>query len=118
MPSQWTFRKSSTRTNNSTQPKKQVSRISGTFFFLLDIYNKICIIHASINKTNLKFKVMYTDNYPFYYDPYMDPHMYEKLTEEELHELSKQAIVLIIATIAAIVSTGILAGVLHLLKVI
>ena len=72
-----------------------------------------------INKQNkLKnLKIMYTDNY-FYYDPYMDLHIYEGLTEEELKEISKQAIVLIIATIAAIVSTGILAGVLHLLKVI
>jgi len=60
---------------------------------------------------------MNTD-YPFYYDPIMDTRIYEKLTEEELHELSRSAIVYIIATIAAIVSTGILAGVLHILKVI
>jgi hypothetical protein len=44
--------------------------------------------------------------------------MYEKLTEEELHELSRQALILVITTIAAVISTGILAGVLHLLKVI
>ena len=61
---------------------------------------------------------MYTDNYPFYYDPYMDPHMYEKLTEEELHELTRQALVVIAAAFTTIVSTGILAGMLHLLKVI
>jgi hypothetical protein len=61
---------------------------------------------------------MYTDNYPFYYDPIMDTRIYEKLTEEELHELSSQALVLVITTIAAVISTGILAGVLHLLKVI
>ena len=73
-----------------------------------------------INKQNkLKnLKIMYTDNYPFYYDPYMDPHMYEKLTEEELHELTRQALVVIAAAFATIVSTGILAGMLHLLKVI
>ena len=61
---------------------------------------------------------MYTDNYPFYYDPYMDHSMYEKLTDEELQELSRQAIVGIIAVIAAIFSTVIGAVVLHLLKVI
>ena len=44
--------------------------------------------------------------------------MYEKLTEEDLREVAKGAIVYIIATIAAIISTGIIAGVLHLLKVI
>lgn len=61
---------------------------------------------------------MYTNDYPFYYDPYMDHSMYENLTDEELQELSRQAIVGIIAVIAAIISTGIFAGVLHLLKVI
>jgi hypothetical protein len=57
-------------------------------------------------------------DYPFYYDPYMDPSMYEELTEEDLREVAKGAIVYIFATIAAIISTGIFAGVLHLLKVI
>ena len=60
---------------------------------------------------------MNTD-YPFYYDPIMDSSVYEKLTEEDLREVAKGAIVYIIATIAAIISTGIFAGVLHLLKVI
>ena len=60
---------------------------------------------------------MNTD-YPFYYDPIMDSSVYEKLTEEELKEISKTAIVYIFATIAANISTGIFAGVLHLLKVI
>jgi len=61
---------------------------------------------------------MYTDNYPFYYDPYMDPRIYEKFTDEELQEISREAFLGIIAVIAAIISTGIFAGVLHLLKVI
>jgi hypothetical protein len=57
-------------------------------------------------------------DYPFYFDPYLDLRAYEKLTEEELKELSKGAIVYIIVTIAAIISTGIVAGALHLLKII
>lgn len=57
-------------------------------------------------------------DYPFYYDPIMDSSVYEKLTEEDLREVAKGAIVYIIATIAAIISAGIFAGVLHLLKVI
>lgn len=75
---------------------------------------------AYINKQNkLKNKrIMDTNNYPFYWDPYMNPRMYEKLTEEELHELTRQALVVVAATFAAIISTGILAGVMHFLKVI
>ena len=76
------------------------------------------VIIKKIKTDQKNSKIMYTDNYPFYYDPIMDTRIYEKLTEEELHELSKTAIVYIFATIAAIISTGIFAGVLHLLKVI
>ena len=68
-------------------------------------------------ETNQKKLKIMTD-YPFYYDPIMDSSVYEKLTEEELKEISKTALGYIFATIAAIISTGIFAGVLHLLKVI
>ena len=61
---------------------------------------------------------MDTNNYPFYWDPYMNPSMYEKLTNKELQEITRQALILIAAIIAAVISTDIVAGLLHLLKVI